>query len=159
MNAETQANRLATLMAKKGHLPSYELALPLVTVRHSQLKKLAVGDVFLLGFAHLECLMIKDNMIRATVQLERNQNRYCFRIIKLQEEMMLTRERKKYESVRFVLCSIQSRTLALDHTVDILASQLETIKILVNDKKVAEASLVNVEGELAVQIDKVEKDG
>jgi len=156
MNGETQANRLAQLMQKKGHLPSYELALPLVTVRSSSLKKLVSRDVLLLGLNSLECVLLDRDKICANVVLKKQNKRHVLEVI-AEKDGVIPYDSKKYEALRLSFGMIQSRVISVGHTIDITQINIEKVALLLKEKKIATASLINVDGEIAVQIDKVEK--
>jgi len=157
MHGETQANRLAALMHKKGNFPSYELALPLVTVKSSDLGNLSVDDIFLLGVKHLECILLKEGVLCAKVVLSKEKNRHYFKIEKNYNECLDSSSGRKYENVLFSLGMLKSRTLEVGHLIDISQLALEKITVIHKEKKIAEGSLINIEGELAVQMDKVDK--
>ena len=157
MNGETQANRLAQLMQNKGHLPSYELALPLVTVRSSSVKKLASGDVLLLGLNSLECVLLDSGKICANVVLIKQQNRHGLKIVEVAKNPSIPSDSKKYEIFKLSFGMIQSRTLLVGHMIDIAQINLDEVALLLKEKKIATASLINVDDEIAVKIDKVEK--
>lgn len=162
MNTETQAHSLAILMqkrkvSKKEQLSKYELLLPLVTVKKSDLDRLMIGDVFLLGLSSLECILIKDNSIHAQVVLTQQNNRYCFKVENNYQQRIVISTSKKYESVLFILGSLYIDSLEVGHTIDISKRELKDIIVMHKENKIANASLVNSEGELAVQIDKVKR--
>jgi len=75
MHGESQANRLASLMQKHHTVPSYELALPLVTVRSSSLDTLKVDDVLLVKQKKLECILLNNDIIYAEIILTKETNR------------------------------------------------------------------------------------
>jgi hypothetical protein len=156
MNGKTQANRLSELMQKKGHLPSYELALPLVTVRSSSLKKLASEDVLLLGLKRLECVLIQEGRLCASVVLIKQNKRYVLEVIE-EKEVVKTYESKKYENIKLSFGMIQSRIISVGHTIDLAQINVKNVSLVLHEKKIATASLINVDGEIAVQIDKVER--
>jgi len=157
MHGETQANRLAALMQKKAHLPSYELALPLVTVKRSTLARLKVKDIFLFGLEQLECVLVKDGCICATVVLTIENGRYYLKIEKNDSETILTSDGYKYETLLCILGTLKSRTLEVGHQIEMSQIKLDKVTVIHKDKKIAEGTLINVEGELAVQMDKVER--
>jgi len=146
-------------MQNKSHLPSYELALPLVTVRSSDLEKLAIGDVLLLGINCLECILLDNGTICANVILIKHNNRHMMKIIKVKKVTLKPINNKKYESIKLSLGTVQCRTLTLGHTIDIAQINLELVALMYQDKKIATASLINSDGKLAVKIDKVKQDG
>ena len=64
MKHENQALRLAQMMQNKvTTYPSYELALPLIKIGHSQLQELSVDDVVLLGTNDLVFVLIENEHI------------------------------------------------------------------------------------------------
>jgi len=155
MNGETQANRLAQLMQKKGSLPSYTLALPSVSVRSSNLKKLEAGDILLLGLDSLECVLIDSDKVCANVVLTKQNNRHGMQIMEIETEPIKTSDSKKYENIKFIFGNVQCRTLTPGHMIDISQLSLEKVTLVSQEKKIATASLINVDGEIAVKIDKV----
>ena len=156
MNGKTQANRLSELMQKKGHLPSYELALPLVTVRSSSLKQLAFGDVFLLGLTRLECVLMQDDNVCANVVLKKQNKRHLLEVIEVKDRA-IPYDSKKYEKLKLSFGMVESRVISVGHTIDMAQINIQKVALLLKEKKIATASLINVDGEIAVQIDKVEK--
>ncbi|PTB83986.1 hypothetical protein C9926_00025 [Sulfurovum lithotrophicum] len=155
MNGKTQANRLSELMQNKGTLPSYELALPLVTVRSSSLKKLASEDVLLLGLSRLECVLIQDGTVCANVVLNKQNKRHVLEVVE-KNEVIKHNESKKYEHIKLSFGMIQSRVISMGHTIDLAQIDVNNVSLVLNEKKIATASLINVDGEIAVKIDKVE---
>lgn len=158
MHGETQANRLAQLIQKQGNLPHYELALPLVTVRSSSLKKLDVNSVLLLGLSDLECVLMDENLICATVILIKLPYGYAMQVLDVEKEPIVQHDNKKSEMIKLSFGKIQSRTLDIGHTINVSQVNLEKVT-LVYKEKIATASLINVDGEIAVKIDKVEENG
>ena len=156
MNGKTQANRLSELMQKNGHLPSYELALPLVTVRSSSLKKLASEDVLLLGLCRLECVLIQDGIVCANVVLNKQNKRYVLEVVE-ENKVIKHNDSKKYGNIKLSFGMIQSRVISVGHTIDLSQINVNNVSLVLNEKKIATASLINVDGEIAVKIDKVEK--
>ncbi len=159
MHGETQANRLASLMQKHKSLPSYELALPLVTVPSSSLETLSVGDVLLLKFDVFEGILLKSNVRYAKVILVREKRRVMMQIIDVTKRKIPQTQRKVHEVLTLVFGTVQSRILEVGHTIEVSPRDLETVFLMRKKKKIATASLVNVDGKMAVQIDKVEKNG
>ena len=157
MHGETQANRLAQLIQKQGNLPHYELALPLVTVRSSSLKKLDINSILLLGMNDLECVLMDNNAICATVVLVKLPYSYAMKVLKIDKEPVVQQDSKKSEMIKLSFGKVQSRTLDIGYTIDVSQVNLEKVTLVYREKKIATASLINVEGEIAVKIDKVEE--
>ncbi len=156
MHGETQANRLAELMQQKGSLPSYELALDLVAVRSSSLEKLDTNSVLVLELNDLECVLIENNVICATVTLVKTSNRYAIKILKIKKEAILDNNSKKYEVLKLLFGEIQSRTLSVGHTIDVTQVDFEKVALIHKEKKIATGLLITVDEKIAVKIDKVE---
>ncbi len=159
MHGETQANRLADLMQKRGDLPSYELVLQLVAVRRASLKKLDINNILLLGLDSLECILIDNDSICATVALIKHHNRYVMKVLETEKEPIKENSSKKYEILKLLFGKVQSRTLDIGHTIDVSLANLEKVTLVLKEKKIATASLINVDGKIALKIDKVERDG
>jgi len=157
MHGETQANRLAELMQRRGDLPNYELALHLVAVRSSSLKKLDVNDILLLGLNNLEYVLIDNGVICAMTVLIKHNNRYAIEVTDTVKNTIKQYESKKYEMIKLSFGEIQSRTLDVGHTIDMSQVDLEKVTLVRNEKKIATGTLINIDGEIAVKIDKVEK--
>ena len=66
MKAETQVVHLEKMMQKHHRYSEYELTMPLVEVKKSMLKNLAVDDVLLVGFEQLEMLLFQEEMLCAS---------------------------------------------------------------------------------------------
>lgn len=155
MKSETQALHLAKMMQKHTRYPSYELALPLITVQSKKLKKLSVGDVLLIGFDSLEFLLIDGNTICANMQLKQMVNGYGIEVVELSESTIEPTDSKKYKLMSITLGTVQSKALEIGNMIDITHIDLETVTLVLEGKTIAEASLVNVDEELAIQIMKV----
>ena len=152
MNGETQANRLAQLMQKNGHLPTYELTLPSVLVRHTQIKKLLVDDILLLGQNSLVSTLLVNNKICANMILTKHNNRHTLQIVKMQETPIKTTDSKKYGRIKLLLGTVQSRSLDVGHMIDIAQVNFEKVTLMHKEKKIATGTLINVDNEIAVKI-------
>ena len=159
MHGETQANRLASLMQKHKSLPSYELALPLVTVQSSSLDNLEVDDVLLLRLDVFECILLNNDILYANVIPVHEKRRVMIKVLDMVNRKVSKTQRKEHEVLKLSFGTVQSRILEVGHTVDVSQMDLETVSLMRKKKKIATASLVNVDGKMAVKIDKVEKNG
>ncbi len=159
MHGETQANRLASLMQKHKSLPSYELALPLVTVQSSSLDNLEVDDVLLLRLDVFECILLNNDILYANVIPVHEKRRVMIKVLDMVNRKVLKTQRKEHEVLKLSFGTVQSRILEAGHMIDVSHMDLETVSLMRKKKKIATASLVNVDGKIAVKIDKVEKNG
>ena len=159
MHGETQANRLASLMQKHKSLPSYELALPLVTVQSSSLDNLEVDDVLLLRLEVFECILLNNDILYANVIPVHEKRRVMIKVLDMVNRKVLKTQRKEHEVLKLSFGTVQSRILEAGHMIDVSHMDLETVSLMRKKKKIATASLVNVDGKIAVKIDKVEKNG
>jgi len=158
MKHENQALRLAQMMQNRvTAFPSYELALPLVEVGHSKLKKLSVDDVVLLGCDDLEFVLIENENICAQLAVKVIGESCCLEIISIDKQPIITSYSKKYQTIKISLGKLQSRKLDVGYRIDIIQSSLQDVTVIVEGNNYASGSLINVDEELAVKIDKVEK--
>jgi sulfate adenylyltransferase subunit 1 (EFTu-like GTPase family) len=155
MKHETQALHLAKMMQKHTRYPTYELTLPLITVRSNKLKKLSVDDVLLIGFDRLEFLLLDGDTICANTQLKSTNNTHEAEIVYLHEDTIKQSDSKKYEILKISFGSVQSKALEIGSTIDITHVDLEKVTLVSDGKTIADGSLVNVDEEIAIQIMKV----
>ena len=155
MKSETQALHLARVMQRHVQNPSYELALSLVMVPKKKLKKLSEGDLFLSGFDRLEFILIDGDSICAEVKLNKVENRYEAEIVNVRQNTIKQYDRKKYEILKISFGSLQSKRVALGEMIDIAHIDLETVKLVLKEKTIAEGSLVMVDEEIAIEIKRV----
>jgi len=157
MKSENQALRLAQMMQNKvTAFPSYELVLPLVEVGRSKLKKLAEDDILLLGFHELEFALIEDENICANLTFKVIGEHAYLEILDNVKHPLKQYDSKKYHTLKISLGKLQSRKLDVGYRIDITQRVLQDVTLIVEGNKYASGSLVNVDGELAVKIDKVE---
>jgi hypothetical protein len=155
MKGETQALHLSQMMQNYIHTTKYELALPLVTVRSTKLKKLSVKDVLLLDLKVLEFVLIERDTICADLVLKNLDGTYVTEIIQLHKKTISSNDSNKYETVKFSFGACQMKSLEVGNNLDMAQFDLEKITLMLGDKKVAEGSLVNSDNEVAVKINKV----
>ena len=155
MKHETQALHLAKMMQKYTCYPTYELTLPLVTVRSNKLKKLSVDDVLLIGCDRLEFLLLDGDTICANTRLKPMGNAHGAEILYLTEGTIKQSDSKKYEIIKISFGTVQSKALELGSTIDITHVDLEKVSLVSDGKTIADGSLVNVDDEIAIQIKKV----
>lgn len=154
MRGETQANRLEILMHKHHIHPSYTLSLPPFEVKKSLLKSLSEGDIFLLGLDQLLFVLLDRGGIRAEVMTEHHNAVERLKIISLGKE---TKQRvsKKYQRVLVTFGEVQSRKLEIGHVIGTMDLNFNELAIVVDEKKIAEGSLVKVDEKIALQVERV----
>ena len=158
MKRDNQALRLAQMMQNRATAyPSYELALPLVEVGHSKLKKLSVDDIVLLGLDRLQFVLIDNDKICADLALNIVDDSCFLEIIHIDKQLIKPANSKKYDTLKISFGKLQSRKLDVGYRIDITHRALQDVNVIVDDKIYATGSLVSVDEELAVKIDKVEK--
>jgi len=155
MKAETQANALASLVQKKKQYSEYELILPLFEVKQSNLEKLNVGDVLLMGLETFILLLVLGSDIYAYVKIVNEENMYKLKIINLKKDTLKQEHTKKYEKVKCSFGMLQSRKLEVGYKVSMNDIHLQKAKLFVKNKNIAEAKLVVVDDEIAIEITKV----
>ena len=155
MKHETQALHLAKMMQKHTRYPTYELILPLATVRSNKLKKLSVDDVLLVGIDRLEFLLVDGDTICANTRLKSMESAHGAEIVYLTEDTIKQSDSKKYKTLKISFGTVQSKALEIGSTIDITHVDLEKVRLVSEGKMIAEGSLVNVDEEIAIQIKKV----
>ena len=155
MKAETQANALASLVQKKKHYPEYELILPPFEVKRSNLKKLELGDVLLVGLDTLPLSLLSGSYVCANVQLVHEESIHKLKITNLEKDTLQQEHTKKYETVKCSFGMLQSRKLEVGYKVGIAQLDLQKVSLFVKDKNIAEGRLVKVDDEIAIEITKV----
>ena len=152
---ETQAVRLAKMVQKHGTHKSYELALPLVEFQSDKLKKLSEGDVFLLGLDSLGLILMYGETIYGRVALKKLRSKYYLELIELKEALVSSSNRKKFVNLRFSCGEVKIQTLKVGHTIEMAQVYLDKINLMLGNKQLAVGSLISVDDEIAVKIDKV----
>lgn len=156
MKGETQAVHLEKMMQKHKLYPEYELALFPIQVKKNALKKLSGGDLFLLGLHSLEMILLEEGtIISANVVLNESGNSSKLKIIDIYKSTVEQTDSKKYEIVKISFGVLQSRKLEVGHMIEIAQLNLQEVSLYVDGKNIAKGSLVNVDEEIAVQIDEV----
>jgi flagellar motor switch protein FliM len=156
MKVKTQADRLEKLMQKHQIYDKYTLALPLIEVKSSTLQKLKEGDILLLGLKSLVLVLLEGSKVCADL-LPLGIHGNNFEVTAVQESYESIESSPKHQMLILALDEIQRKRLNVGEIIKIEDISFDEIEILVNDKKIAEGSLVNVDGKIALQINKVEE--
>ena len=158
MKHENQALRLAQMMQNKVTVyPSYELALPFVEIGHSKFKKLSVDDIVLLGLDDLLFILIDNKNICAKLAVKVIDESCYLEIVDIVKQPIKSSNSKKYQLLKISLGKLQSRKLDIGYRIDITQRSLQDVTVIVEENTYASATLINVDGELALKIVKVEK--
>ncbi len=155
MKGETQAIHLEKMMQKHKLYPEYELALSPIEVKKNSIKKLTKGEVFLLGLDSLNLILIEEGEICANAVIKKSENSSKLKIIQLKRSTIKQGDSKKYETIKISFGMIQVRKLEIGHTIGITSLNLQEVTLVVDDENIAKGSLVNVDEEIALQIDEV----
>jgi len=157
MRGETQALHLEKMMQKHKLYPEYELALSPIQVKKNSMKKLSKGDILLLGLTSLNMILLEEGEVCANVVINKIKKSSKIKIIKLSKSTIKQSDSKKYETVKISFGMIQSRKLEIGHTIGIVSLNMQEVILTVEDENIAKGSLVNVDEEIAVQIDEVRR--
>ena len=155
MRGETQSLRLAKMMQKHKLYPEYELVLPFLLVKKNSVKKLSKGDVLLLGDDHLNLKLLKNDELFGNIEIEESESSRRIKIVNIQKHTIISTNSKKYEIIKCSFSFLQSRVFKVGHKIDISSLNLEKVNLLIDNKKIAEGTLVNVDEEIAIEITKV----
>jgi len=157
MKGETQATHLTKMMQKHQLHPEYELVLPLVLVKKKSLKKLTTGDILLLGLESLELILLCNGEFSINVLMSETRNSRKIRIEDIDEKPIYSNDSKKYKILKCSFGMLQSRKLEVGHKIDVSSLNMHEVLLIVESKIIAKGSLVNVDKEIAIQIDEVKK--
>ncbi len=153
MHGKGQATRLAELMQHNPKISHYQFALPLVTVSDSQVASLEKDDIFLFELPHLEGVLIEDETVCAKVTVRRHKGRYVLQV----EERSSIRLDVEATPLCFICATVRSREISRQKKIELPEGCFEKIDVLYGKQKIADASLVLVDEQIAVKIDKVER--
>jgi flagellar motor switch/type III secretory pathway protein FliN len=156
MRGKTQADRLEKLMQKHQRYDHYTLALPLMEVKSDKLQKLKEGDILLLGLKSLVLVLLEGDRVCADL-LPLGIQGNNFEVTAMEESNERIEASPKSQVLILALDEIQRKRVNVGEIIKVENIAFDEIKILVNDKKIAEGSLVNVDGKIALQINKVEE--
>jgi len=155
MHAESQANRLEFLMQKHSSVSKYEIALLFSVIESTSLSELKIGDIIVTRQKFFECVILNKNKIIAKTILVKSNNEYGMKIITLLKRKIPKTQRKAHEVIKFTFGEVYSSKLKVGHTVELSTIDISKVTLMHDSKKVAKASLCNIQGEIAVKIDKV----
>ena len=159
MKGETQADRLERLMMKRQVYPKYTLALPLVEVKKSDIKRLQKGDILLLGLDYFQLVLLDEQRICAEVKLKHSEGELEVIALKDEEGETCPDTNKKYRVLTLSFGTVESRKPAVGQSIRITDIRFDKLMIQANNNRnIAEGSLVTVDNKLAVQINEVKND-
>lgn len=151
MRGDTQADSLEVMMQKHRIYPHYTLALPPFEVRKSALAELKKGDILLLGLDRLTLVLLDGKNICAEVMIEHHSALDRLRITALGKHAQ-ERVSKKYQVVTVAWGEIPCKKLEVGHVIGTMDLNFDHLSVVVEQKKIAEGSLVNAGGRIALQI-------
>jgi len=159
MKGETQSAHLQKMMQKHKRYPEYDLVLPTFTIKKRNLKKLTSGDILLLGLNEIALYFANKGKICAKVKLESSNETAKISIESLDEIILNKDDNKKSEKVYCILGRLQCRKLEVGHKVELHAQELQYVELFLADEKLADAKLVSVDDEIAIEITEVHDNG
>ncbi|MBD3791110.1 MAG: FliM/FliN family flagellar motor switch protein [Campylobacterales bacterium] len=154
MRADTQADSLEVMMHKHQIYPHYTLALAPFEVKKRALKELQRGDILLLGLDRLRLVLLDAEGVTAEVMIEHRSALDRLKIVSLGVQAQ-ERISKKYQAVSVMLGEIPCKKLEVGHVIGTMDLDFDHLTIAVEGKKIAEGSLVNVGGRIALQINEM----
>ena len=149
MKHKTQAVRLCEIVQAHSLYDAYMLVLPLVWVSKIRLKTLDKEDVILLGLDRFKGVLVKDGMLCADVIL----GVQGLKITQVMKVALDLEESKKHVAVMFVCANVKLNRLEVGQIIEV--TDLEQVDVITEGKKIAKGSLVCVNNEIAVKINKV----
>ncbi len=155
MKGETQSVHLRKMMQQHKRYPEYELALPSFSIKKKSLKKMAQGDVLLLGWDFLDLILMKEGKVCAKVTVDHVAESLKLRISALEECSAEKHDSKKYENMVSVFTALQIRKLELGHKIEVPISEIRELALFSGDEKRFKGLLVTVDDEIAIEITEV----
>ena len=152
MKDETQAYHLVKSLKMHKRHPEYELVLPFIFLKKSYFKVMKKDDILLIGLDSLEMFLCQKEHLCAKVQLLHTKNYTKIRIFDNEIEQEKIKEHKKFQAIKCSFGLFQSRNLEINHKIDVSSASFETVTLWDKDKKIAEAKLINVDNEIALQM-------
>ena len=149
MKHKTQAVGLLHMVQAHSVYDTYELSLPLVWVSKKRLKTLNAEDVVLLGLDRFKGVLVKDGMLCADAIL----GVHGLQITQVMQETLDLEEGKKHSAMMFVCATVKLNRLEAGQIIEV--ADLVQVDVIVEEKKIAKGSLVCVNNEIAVKINKV----
>lgn len=155
MKAETQATYLSKLVHDSKLYAEYELALPFIRIKRKSLKNMCIGDVLLLGLSNLDMILLSEDKISAKVSISEIGSGSKIKIIDTDVKPIYTYDSKKYEKIKLSFGLVQSKKIEHGHAIDISSLNLNETDIVSRQTIIAKGSLINVQGDIAIQIKEV----
>ena len=152
--SETQAIHLEKMMRKYRPDVRYELVFPFFHIKSTILEDLIEEDILLLGLKKLEYRLLKEEKVYAKVAINSNK----LEIIERVKDTEYLSNSKKYKILKCSFGKLKSTIDEVRYKEDIKQLNLHEVTLFVEDKKVAEGLLVNVEDRVAIKITKVKRD-
>ena len=111
-----------------------------------------MNDVLLLGVNVLEFILLEEDVIYADLTLQRVEGSYLIVITHLHNKAIASNESQKYETIKLSFGKCQMKSFEVGSGLELAQFSLEKIMLILDKKKIAEGSLVNVDNELALKI-------
>jgi len=155
VKVDNQSKNLPKLVINNSFLPRYNIILPPFSIKKGTQQNLQQNSVIDIAMQNLELWMIDDSsMLVAKLSLQKDGRHYKLLITEVTQESLETKEYKKafFASLGY----IQSRSIELNHKIDISSLNFEDISIRQNTKLLAKAKLVWLNQKISLQITKVD---
>jgi len=153
VKVDNQSQKLSKLVESKSTLPRYEVVFPPFIIKKSTQKNLEIGSVIDIALNSLEFWMLEYDLVIAKLSLQKDGRHYKLVITDIIKESLDTKEYKKLCIASFGY--IQSRSVEVNHKIDISSLNFEDISIRQNTKPIAKAKLVWLNQKISLQITKV----
>ncbi len=155
MKSEMQTFQLEKMMQKYKLYPEYELILPFIQVKISRLEKLTEGDILLLGVSNIEIIILHKDKVCAKGRVSQKNNTAKISTMQNNEKSISLSKSKKYDIVKCSFCVVQIRRFEVGDTIEVESLNPKEINLIVKNRNIAKGALVNVDGEMAIQIGEI----
>jgi len=153
---DTQMKRLMEMMRSQP-IPSYlDIYIPALQIKKKDLNRLSKGDILPLNSKELRVEVVDDNHILAQGIYGIYQDNRSILIEDLPTKMVERSDRKKYETIKVHLGTIERSKYDNNKIVRLITdSKFDALLYRDDDKLLARAILVQIDGEMALEIEEI----
>ncbi|SFV60856.1 hypothetical protein MNB_SV-6-1901 [hydrothermal vent metagenome] len=154
--ADTQMKRLVEMMHRESVSSYLDICIPALQVKRKHLNALSKGDVLPLNSKELRVEVLDGNHILAQGVYGVYQNSRSVLIEDQPTEIVDRLDKKKYETIRVHLGTIERSKYGSDKIVRLITdSRFDALLYRADDRLLAKAILVQIDGEMALEIGEI----
>ena len=153
---DTQMKRLMEMMCSQSISSYLDIYMPALQIKKKHLNRLAKGDILPLNSKELRVEIVDDNHILAQGIYGIYQDSRSILIEDLPTKMIERSDRKKYETIKVHLGTIERSKYDNNKIVRLITdSKFDALLYRGDDRLLARAVLVQIDGEMALEIEEI----